>query len=148
MEDKAVSKIGKYEILDKIGEGGFGVVYKGRDPFIKRMVAVKTCSSDNEQIQQRFFREAEIAGNLHHANVVTIHDFGVEGKTPYLVQEFLTGEDLDVIIKEAFQTLTLATKVRYLRGIAEGLRYAHSQASSTATSSRPTFACWRTAASR
>jgi tRNA A-37 threonylcarbamoyl transferase component Bud32 len=126
-EKSSFSRIGKYEILDKIGEGGFGVVYKGRDPFIKRLVAVKTCSSDNQQIQQRFFREAEIAGNLHHANVVTIHDFGIEGETPYLVQEFLTGEDLDVLIKEAFESLALPTKVRYLRGIADGLRYAHSQ---------------------
>ena len=49
MEEK-FSRIGKYEILDKIGEGGFGVVYKGRDPFIKRLVAVKTCSSENQQI--------------------------------------------------------------------------------------------------
>ncbi|HUP22230.1 MAG TPA: protein kinase [Thermoanaerobaculia bacterium] len=128
MEEKSsLSRIGKYEILDKIGEGGFGVVYKGRDPFIKRLVAVKTCSSENQQVQQRFFREAEIAGNLHHANVVTIHDFGIEGETPYLVQEFLTGEDLDVLIKEGFESLPLPTKVRYLRGIADGLRYAHSQ---------------------
>jgi predicted Ser/Thr protein kinase len=122
-----LEKIGKYEILEKIGEGGFGVVYKGKDPFIKRLVAVKTCSSENESIQKRFFREAEIAGNLHHANVVTIHDFGVEGETPYLVQEFLTGEDLDVLINDPSRHLSLPTKVRYLRGIAEGLRYAHAQ---------------------
>ena len=120
-------KIGKYEILEKIGEGGFGIVYKGRDPFIKRHVAVKTCSSDNESIQQRFFREAEIAGNLHHANVVTIHDFGVEGETPYLVQEFLTGEDLDVLVREKPESIPLESKIQHLRGIAEGLRYAHSQ---------------------
>ena len=124
---KTLDKIGKYQIIDKIGEGGFGVVYKGKDPFIKRLVAVKTCSSQNEAIQQRFFREAEIAGNLHHANVVTIHDFGIEEGTPYLVQEFLTGQDLDVVIKEASEQLTLGVKVRYLRGIAEGLSYAHAQ---------------------
>ena len=122
-----LQKIGKYEILAKIGEGGFGVVYKGKDPFIKRLVAVKTCSSENESIQKRFFREAEIAGNLHHANVVTIHDFGVEGDTPYLVQEFLTGEDLDVLISDPNLQISLPTKVRYLRSIAEGLRYAHAQ---------------------
>ncbi|HVS64658.1 MAG TPA: protein kinase [Thermoanaerobaculia bacterium] len=122
-----LQKIGKYEILAKIGEGGFGVVYKGKDPFIKRLVAVKTCSSENESIQKRFFREAEIAGNLHHANVVTIHDFGVEGDTPYLVQEFLTGEDLDVLITDPNHHISLPTKVRYLRSIGEGLRYAHAQ---------------------
>ncbi len=122
-----MDKIGKYEIIDKIGEGGFGVVYKGKDPFIKRLVAVKTCSSENADIQKRFFREAEIAGNLHHTNVVTIHDFGIEGTTPYLVQEFLSGDDLDVVIKKSKEPIPLSIKVRYLRGIAEGLNYAHAQ---------------------
>ena len=122
-----MDKIGKYEILDKIGEGGFGVVYKGKDPFIKRLVAVKTCNSENESIQKRFFREAEIAGNLHHANVVTIHDFGIEGETPYLVQEYLSGVDLDVKMRDEADSIPLLTKVQYLRGIAEGLRYAHSK---------------------
>ncbi len=118
-------KIGKYKILDKIGEGGFGVVYKGKDPFIKRLVAIKTCTSGDERVKSRFFREAEIAGNLHHVNVVTIHDFGLEGSIPYLVQEFLTGDDLDELIREGRELLPLHLKVRFLRGIAEGLQYAH-----------------------
>lgn len=120
-------QIGKYEIASKIGEGGFGIVYKGRDPFIKRTVAVKTCTSDQDMVRKRFFREAEISGNLRHDNVITIHDFGVHEDTPFLVQEFLTGEDLDVLIKGNFDNLDTAFKVRCLREVAEGLRYAHQQ---------------------
>ena len=93
-----MEKIGKYEILEKIGTGGFGVVFKGRDPFIKRLVAIKTCSSNDEDMRRRFFREAEIAGNLQHRNVTTVYDFGFHNEVPYLVQEYLPGEDLDRVI--------------------------------------------------
>ncbi len=121
-----MDKIGKYEVLEEVGKGGFGVVFKGRDPFIRRLVAIKTCSSDSDEIRQRFFREAQIAGNLHHTNVVTIHDFGLENETPFIVQEYIKGEDLDQKIKGR-HPLTFEQKLRYLAGIAEGLGYAHSK---------------------
>jgi serine/threonine protein kinase len=117
-------KIGKYEISEQIGVGGFGAVFKGRDPFIKRTVAIKTCQLNDEEIKSRFFREAELAGNLHHRNITTIYDFGVENGIPYIVQEFLTGEDLDKGIKRA-EPLTIPRKVEILMAIAEGLGYAH-----------------------
>src|SRR6188474_3714447 len=94
-----MDQIGKYAIVGQIGIGGFGVVYEGRDPFLKRRVAIKTCSSEEPEIRDRFYREAEIAGNLQHKNIVTVHDFGVEDDVPYLVQEYLGGEDLDVKIR-------------------------------------------------
>jgi serine/threonine protein kinase len=120
-----VTQVGKYQILEKIGAGGFGSVYKGRDPFIKRIVAIKTCQSDEDEIKKRFFREAEFAGNLHHRNVTTIYDFGVTDEgVPYIVQEFLTGEDLDRKIKNK-EPLPLLRKVRILIDIADGLGYAH-----------------------
>jgi tRNA A-37 threonylcarbamoyl transferase component Bud32 len=120
-----LTQVGKYQIVEKIGVGGFGTVYKGRDPFIKRLVAIKTCQSDEEEIKKRFFREAEFAGNLHHPNVTTIYDFGVtEDGTPYIVQEFLTGEDLDKLIKKHVP-LSLHRKVRILVDVCEGLGYAH-----------------------
>ncbi len=120
-----LTTVGKYEIAEKIGVGGFGTVYKGRDPFIKRLVAIKTCQSDDEEIKKRFFREAEFAGNLHHPNITTIYDFGVtEDGTPYIVQEFLTGEDLDHLIKRK-TPLSLNRKVRILLDVCEGLGYAH-----------------------
>jgi serine/threonine protein kinase len=120
-----LTQVGKYQIVEKIGVGGFGIVYKGRDPFIKRAVAIKTCQSTEEEIKKRFFREAEFAGNLHHRNVTTIYDFGVtDDGTPYIVQEFLTGDDLDKIIKRR-EPMSLKRKVRILLDVCEGLGYAH-----------------------
>ena len=119
-----IEKIGKYEIAEQIGVGGFGAVYRGRDPFIKRTVAVKTCQVNDEEIKSRFFREAELAGNLHHKNITTIYDFGVENGIPYIVQEFLTGEDLDKQIKRG-EPMPLDRKVEILMALAEGLEYAH-----------------------
>ena len=120
-----LAKVGKYEIIEKIGVGGFGTVYKGRDPYIKRTVAIKTCQSDEDELRKRFFREAEFAGNLHHRNITTIYDFGLtDDGLPYIVQEFLTGEDLDRKIKRK-DDLPLAWRVRVLADICEGLHYAH-----------------------
>ena len=119
-------RIAKYEILEKIAEGGFGVVYRARDPFIKRQVAIKTCSVANEEMARRFYREAEIAGRFDHPNVTIVHDFGVEGQLAYLVQEYLTGEDLLAKIRRR-DPLPIADKVGWLLQIASGLAYAHSK---------------------
>ena len=120
-----LAKVGKYEILEKVGVGGFGTVYRGRDPYIKRTVAIKTCQSDEDELRKRFFREAEFAGNLHHRNITTIYDFGLsDDGLPFIVQEFLTGEDLDRKIKRR-DDLPLAWRVRVLADICEGLHYAH-----------------------
>jgi eukaryotic-like serine/threonine-protein kinase len=121
-----MDSIGKYEILEKIGTGGFGTVYKAYDPFIKRFVAIKTCTSDEEEVRKRFFQEAEISGNLQHRNVVTVYDFGTQNELPYLIQEFLSGEDLDRKIKRK-ELIPDAEKVLYLVQIARGLEYAHSK---------------------
>ena len=121
-----MENIGKYKIEEKIGVGGFGEVFKGYDPFIKRHVAVKTCSSEDGEIKDRFFREAEIAGNLHHKNITTVFDFGVHEGLPYLIQEYLTGEDLDAKIKRR-DFLPYPEKLYYLLQVARGLAHAHSK---------------------
>jgi len=118
--------IGKYEISEQIGVGGFGAVFRGRDPFNKRTVAIKTCQLNDDEIKNRFFREAELAGNLHHRHITTIYDFGIEDGVPYIVQEFLTGEDLDKVVKRG-DPVTVARKVEILMAIADGLGYAHKQ---------------------
>ena len=121
-----MEKIGKYEVLRPIGTGGFGEVYEGRDPFIQRRVAIKTCASEDSSLRQRFLREAQIAGNLEHRNVVTIYDFGLQDEVPYIVQEYLPGEDLDHVIARR-DPLSLQRRIDILTQVAEGLEYAHAQ---------------------
>jgi serine/threonine protein kinase len=98
------------------GSGSFHQT-KGRD---------QTCSTEDEEIRKRFFREAEIAGNLQHRHVVTVFDLGVQDGVPYLVQEYLPGEDLAHKIKRR-DPLDDFTKLSYLVQVAEGLEYAHAQ---------------------
>jgi serine/threonine-protein kinase len=123
---EALGKIGKYEILGRIGEGGFGVVYQGRDAVLQRYVAVKTCSSRDEKLRRRFFREGQIAAGLQHPNITTVHDLGVERGVPYLVQEFLAGEDLNHVIARQ-EGLTVPRRLDILAQVARGLEYAHLQ---------------------
>jgi hypothetical protein len=116
-------KIGKYEIVGRIGSGGFGTVFRAWDPVIKRPVAIKVCHADS-QVQARFLQEAELAGRLHHPNITTIYEFGTEGETPFLVQEYLDGEDLSDRISRGQET-DLVEKIKILVGVAVGLEYAH-----------------------
>jgi eukaryotic-like serine/threonine-protein kinase len=117
---------GKYEVVELIGRGGFGQVFKGVDPDLKRPVAIKTCSLEQADMRERFFKEAEIAARLQHPSITIVYDFGKVDGEPYLVQEYLPGEDLDQIIKRQ-DPIALGDKVRFLLQIADGLRYAHSR---------------------
>lgn len=120
-----VTRIGKYEIAEQIGMGGFGVVYKAWDPYIQRWVALKTCNATDPETTQRFFREAQLAGNLQHPNITMIYDFGVENDTPYFVQEFLSGVDLDDLMGK--EPLSLPATLAILMQVCAGLEYAHSR---------------------
>ena len=117
-------KFGKYEVESRLGEGGFGVVYRGRDPMLDRPVAIKACSSTDAGMRKRFYREARIAAGLRHPNITTVHELGVEEGIPFIVQELLEGEDLRQIVGEE-RRLPLATAVSYLLQIARGLEHAH-----------------------
>jgi serine/threonine protein kinase len=119
-------RIGKYEISAQIAAGGFGVIFKGWDPYIKRPVAVKMCASPDEEVRQRFHQEAQFVGNLVHRNITLVFDFGVENDIPYIVQEFLTGYDLDPLVRAGVVNDT-RTVVSILLQICEGLDFAHSR---------------------
>ncbi len=119
-----MAAFGKYQVLEQIGQGGFGRVYRGYDPVLKRTVAIKTCTLETPELRDRFIREAEIVAGLSHPNIVTIYDFGEGDGEPYLVQEYLEGEDLDAKIERG-DAIPLATKVDWLVQVAEGLRHAH-----------------------
>ena len=118
-------RFGKYEVAEQVGVGGFGTVYRAWDPFIQRWVALKLCTVQDDEARQRFFREAQLAGSLQHPNVTTVFDFGVEGETPYFVQEFLSGRDLDTLIKT--EPLSLRASLAVLLQVCAGLEYAHSR---------------------
>lgn len=121
------TQIGQYEVTGRIGRGSFGVVFRGRDPYLKRDVAIKLCTVDDEKLRQRFHREAEIAGRLEHDHVVAVHAFGFhDEQAPYLVQEFLEGEDLSHLIEQRV-AWTGRRKLDILAQVAEALAYAHEQ---------------------
>ena len=120
-------KIGKYEVLEELGRGAMGVVYKARDPFIGRLVALKTISPgllDNPELLKRFYREAQAAGGLQHPNIVIIYDLGEADGLPYIAMEFLEGESLEKTIARA-PTMPLAQKLSILMQLCRGLDYAH-----------------------
>ena len=119
--------IGKFEILGELGKGSFGIVYHGRDPDIRRDVAIKVCSVDDDSLRRRFAREGQISGNLRHENIVTTYaaESGDDG-VPYLVQELLEGEDLDNLIRRQ-PHMPARRRLDILRQIARGLAHAHAQ---------------------
>src|ERR1041385_5169326 len=121
-----MTTFGKYQVLESIGEGGFGRVFRGYDPVLKRKVAIKTCSLHEATMRERFAREAEIAANLRHPNIVTVYDFGEQDGEPYIVQEYLDGEDLDRKLKRD-EPIGVRTAVGWLRQIGEGLQFAHAR---------------------
>ena len=121
-----MDKIGKYELRERIGAGGFGVVYRAYDPVIGRQVAIKTLASEDEEMRQRFTREAQLAGRLNHPNITTIYDFGIEQGKLYLVQEFLSGTDLTAKLAER-EAVPLSDRLSWMIDVAHGLAVAHDQ---------------------
>jgi len=119
-------KIGKYVVQDVLGKGGMGIVYKAYDPILDRIVAIKMMVSAgaDDELRERFYREAQAIGTLRHPNVITIYDLGQEGPNPYIAMEFLTGTDLDKIIKSR-QSLDMVRKLDIIRQVSDGLHAAH-----------------------
>ena len=104
-----------------------GVVYKARDPFIGRLVALKTINSnlvDRPDLLERFYQEAQSAGKLQHPNIVTVFELGQEKDTPFIAMEYLDGDSLEKTIVRQSE-LPLALKVGYVVRICQALEYAH-----------------------
>lgn len=123
------ARIGKYEVLQMLGRGGMGVVYRARDSRIGRDVAIKTLTAGylgEPEMLKRFYQEAGNTGNLRHPNIVTVYDFGDEEGLPYIVMEFLEGAPLDRLIREN-QSLHISQKLAILEQVCLALSYAHSQ---------------------
>jgi eukaryotic-like serine/threonine-protein kinase len=123
------TKIGRYEVIERVGRGGMGAVYRGRDTVLEREVAIKVMSSDfaaDETARPRFYREARAAAKLQHRNIVTIFEFGEEDETPFIVMEFLRGQDLSKRMR-AEPALALEEKLEIIAELCTGLHFAHEQ---------------------
>ena len=118
-----LGSLGRYQLIERIGAGGFGAVYKAWDAEADRAVAIKACTL-GEEMHARFFREAELAGALRHPNITEVYGSGIEGDTPFIVQELLDGEDLSALIGRREPT-GLAEKLEIIRGVADALEFAH-----------------------
>ncbi len=120
--------LGSYLILEKLGQGGMGQVYKARHRTMKREVALKVISAavvKDETSLRRFQREVEAAAQLNHPNIVTAHDAGEHKGTHFLVMELVRGADLASIVKKS-GPMKAAQAVRCVLQAARGLAYAHS----------------------
>jgi len=128
-----VESFGRYQVEGILGKGAMGIVYQGVDPKINRHVAIKTLQLSNEvdtaefvEAKERFFREAQTAGGLSHANIVTIYDVGEENNLGYIAMDLLTGAPLSLFTQPE-QTLPVPLVYKLLMQITDALDYAHNQ---------------------
>ena len=106
--------LGRYEIVDKLGEGGMGVVYKARDARLNRFVALKLmlgASTDPDHQFRRFAQEAKAASALNHPNIITVYDIASDEGTLYIVMEYVAGKTLGQIIPRQGMRLAEALKI-------------------------------------
>ena len=122
------TKLGRYEIRSKIGQGGMGEVYLAEDTTLRRPVAIKFISLDsmgNEEVNKRFLREAQIAAQLDHPNICTVHEVADENGRSFIVMQYVEGETLDARMKR--KPLSISESVDTATAIADALTEAHNR---------------------
>src|ERR1700704_3510271 len=118
--------LGHYELLDEIGRGGMGVVYRARDTRLDRLVAIKLLPPDktsDPDRRRRFVQEAKAASALNHPNIVTIHEIDALDGVDFIVMEHVDGTPLDRLIPS--EGLPLPQALSYAVQIADALAAAH-----------------------
>ena len=125
-----LSHLGRYEILEELGRGAMGIVYKAYDPLIERNVAIKTINlqilseTERAEYETRFYQEAKAAGRLNHPNIVTIYDLGESGDVAYIAMELMEGRELQEMIYGKRRILVTDAMSIAIQ-VATGLSYAH-----------------------
>jgi hypothetical protein len=118
------ASIGRYQVRERLGQGGMGVLYLALDPAIDRLVALKLLRVNQAEIRERFLREARLAARLQHPNIVTIFDVGEHQGQPFIAMEYIPGETLaELIARRA--ALPLTKKLAMMTEVCGGLAYAH-----------------------
>lgn len=129
MPEHYIRKMGRYGLIDKLGEGSMGVVYRAYDELLGRYVALKTMASDmteNTELRTRFYQEAQLAAKLNHPYIITVYDLGeIEGQI-YIAMELLEGKDLKTFIKDG-TPLPLEQKLDWMIQLAEAFAFAHEE---------------------
>ena len=124
-----IKKLGKYEVLGVLGRGSMGVVYKGIDKDIGKMVAIKTMNQkilQQSEMKERFYREGTILGQLQHQNIISVYNAGVDGDIYYIAMEYLEGISLDhLLVKE--RKLPIPRTIRIIKQVCDGVHAAHNQ---------------------
>ena len=118
---------GRYEIIEELGAGGMGKVYRAFDKKLQEEIALKMIRPEigiDKRTVERFHNEIKVARKIGHKNVCRVHDLHEEGGTLYLTMEYVRGEDLKSLIKRT-RALTIGTAVSIVRQVGEGLAEAH-----------------------
>ncbi len=121
-------RLGDYELLEEIAQGGMGVVYRARQASLNRIVAVKmvlAAQGASRQFLQRFRTEAEAAAKLQHSNIVAIHEVGEHEGRHFFSMEYVDGPNLLDLVRQ--KLLAPKRAARYVRALAEAIHYAHQQ---------------------
>jgi len=127
VDSNDIPQIGKYEVVDVLGRGGMGVVYRAIDKRIGRNVAIKTLTQGfvgDPEMLARFYDEAKRTGGLQHPNIVTIYELGDHQGLPYIVMECIDGQTLDKIIQSNSPLPTVA-QLKIVEEVCLALGYAH-----------------------
>ncbi|MEE9197459.1 MAG: serine/threonine-protein kinase, partial [bacterium] len=127
-DDREALNNGRYALIDRLGEGGRGVVYKALDTVLDRVVGVKLLRAEglDDEVYARFQREAQAAARLTHPNVVATYDMGQEDGRYFLVMEFVDGSTLrDLLESQPEGRLDLKTLLRHGQAVCSALGYAH-----------------------
>jgi serine/threonine-protein kinase len=127
MADATRPDIGKYHIIELVGEGAMGVVYRANDSVLDRTVAIKVMNESiarQEDLRKRFLHEAQAAASLQHPNVVSIYDLGEVDGHMFIAMEFVDGVDLEKLL-ELGQPLSLQAKLDIIIDVLTGLTFAH-----------------------
>src|SRR5262249_19656984 len=122
-----LGRLGPYRVLQVLGAGGMGVVFRAEDPQLARLVALKTmlpALAASDSARQRFLREARAAAAIKHDHIVSVYQVGEDRNVPFLAMEFLDGESLDSLVKREGK-LPVPETLRIGRQIASGLAAAH-----------------------
>ncbi|WP_372367844.1 PQQ-binding-like beta-propeller repeat protein [Candidatus Uabimicrobium sp. HlEnr_7] len=117
--------LGRYKILQEIGRGGMGRVYKVYDPNLQRVIALKLLVSQGREAEKkRFLREAKTTAQLKHPNIINVYDFGIENQQYFFTMDFVDGITLHDLIDKRLSTKQI---IAYMLKITEAIHYAHSQ---------------------